>query len=268
MEEQIHLVKGSIEIDDRLLFGPRIFDKMAHSGRKAGTSNGTCRATIALSNYPFPRTETAKRRRGGPRQKIETDCPNEFGEKIKEYLIRSTPENLDEVGRCFAETAKAMPKRAPRERISQDPQIRDLIQQRVDLPRTPDGRQRFRITGEIRKLIRVEARKKRKAAVREAFAGHTNWAKVAQEMRIDRPLAAPIFKENGKSVTSDAEAMAAITRHVGAIYAEPEGPMQIPQWNTNHGRLALNLQEAVGIAASATQKKERLWMVPASRMRV
>ena len=48
--------------------------------------------------------------------------------------------------------------------------------------------------------------------------------------------------------------MAAITRHVGAIYAEPEGPMQIPQWNTNHGRLALNLQEAVGIAASATNK--------------
>ena len=48
--------------------------------------------------------------------------------------------------------------------------------------------------------------------------------------------------------------MPAITRHVTAIYAEPDRPMQIPQWNTNHGMEAISLKIAVGTAASAAKK--------------
>ena len=82
--------------------------------------------------------------------------------------------------------------------ISQDPRIIELILRRIALPRSHDGRQRFQITTEIRELIKTDTRNKRKAAVKEAFARHTDWGKVASELRIDRPHSAPVFSINGQ----------------------------------------------------------------------
>ena len=111
------------------------------------------------------------------------------------------------------------------------------------------GRHRFRITAEIRKLIRKDSNKKRCDAINDAFAKHTNWTKIAQEWRIDRPEATLIFTVDGKTTTSDKEAMAAITNHIQGIYAKPKNPTRIPKWNKEHGQTALSISEAVGMAA-------------------
>ena len=65
------------------------------------------------------------------------------------------------------------------------------------MPRSHDGRQRFQLTMEIRELIKADTKKQIKAAVKEAFARHTNWGKIASELRIDRPQSAPVFSING-----------------------------------------------------------------------
>jgi hypothetical protein len=149
----------------------------------------------------------------------------------------------------FSEIARTMPKATPRKKPAQDPRIKELINERKRLPRGPDGRQRFRITAEIRKLIRKESNKKRCDAINDAFSKHTNWSKTAHEWRIDRPEASPVFTVDGNTTTSDKEAMAAITKHIQGIYAKPNNPMRIPMWDKEHGQTALNISEAVCIAA-------------------
>ena len=100
--------------------------------------------------------------------------------------------------KMFAEIAKAMPKAASRKKPPQDPRIKELISERMRLARSPDGRQRFRITSEIRKLVRADSNRKKGNAIKDAFAKHTTWAKKAQERRIERPEAAPVFTVDGK----------------------------------------------------------------------
>jgi hypothetical protein len=90
-----------------------------------------------------------------------------------------------------------MKEKIPRRRIAQDPRIKELIKRRIALPRSHDGRARKELTQEIRKIIRTDTRNK-KEAVKEAFARHTNWAKTANELRINTPFAAPVFCIEGK----------------------------------------------------------------------
>ena len=100
---------------------------------------------------------------------------------------------------------------------------------RAKLRRTCDGRERFSITAEIRKLITKNTRnRKQKEAVKAAFAKHTNWANISNELRISRPMAPPIFRVEGISITSDQEAMTAMASYIEKVYAEPKGPVQIP----------------------------------------
>ncbi len=88
--------------------------------------------------------------------------------------------------------------------------MQDLNQQRVYLPISVNGVQRFKVTAEIRKLIARDTRERKRAAIKEAFARHTNWATIAQELRIDRPQAAPVCKVNGSRLTSDEDAIKVI----------------------------------------------------------
>ncbi len=113
------------------------------------------------------------------------------------------------------------------------------------MPRSHDGRERFQLTKEIRDLIKAEPRNKEKESVKEAFARHTNWAKVASELRINRPQAAPVFSIDGRSTTSDEEAITAIVQHIEKIYSSPSHPISIPPWNQEHGVKALGLHEAI-----------------------
>ena len=155
---------------------------------------------------------------------------------------------LSELDQWMAETAEKMPRSPPRKKIKEDPRIQELIKERAALARSFDGRERFRITTEIRKLITKSTRNKKREAIQLAFERRTNWAKVSEELKIKRPVSNPIFKVNGKSVTSDAEAMEAMTGHIGQIYAKPNEPISIPPWNTNHGVQVGDLIEAVGMA--------------------
>ena len=52
---------------------------------------------------------------------------------------------------------------------------------RAKLRRTCDGRERFTITAEIRKLITKNTRNRKREAVKAAFAKHTNWANISNE---------------------------------------------------------------------------------------
>ena len=98
----------------------------------------------------------------------------------------------------FSEIAKTMPKITTRKKQAQDPRIQELIRERNMLPGSPDGRPRFRITVEIRKLIRKDSQKRREAAINDAFSKHTNWTKIAHEWRINRTEATPVFTTEGK----------------------------------------------------------------------
>ena len=98
--------------------------------------------------------------------------------------------------------------------------------------------------------------RKHKGAIKEAFSRHTNWANIARELRIDRPLAAPVFKVNGRSITSGEEAITAIARHSETIYAESDRPMCIPPWDRDHGIRAIDIDVAVGMTATAAKKGE------------
>ncbi len=153
-----------------------------------------------------------------------------------------------------SDIANSITKKTPRKIICQDPRIKELILRRIALTRTHDGRQRFQLTTEIRELIKTDTRSKRRAAVKEAFARHTDWGKIASELRIDRPQSAPVFSINGKRTTSDEEAITAIAKHIETIYSKPSQPIRIPPWNQGHGIRALDIHEAVGLAATAAKK--------------
>ena len=83
--------------------------------------------------------------------------------------------------------------------------------------------------------------------MKAAFAKHTSWAKIANELRINRPMAPPIFRVDGRSITSDIEAM---TNYIEKVYAEPKEPIQIPPWDLNHDVKGGNIMEAVGLAVT------------------
>ena len=70
--------------------------------------------------------------------------------------------------------------------------------------------------------------------MKAAFAKHTNWANIANELRINRPMAPPIFRVDGRSITSDQEAIEAMTNYIEKVYAEPKEPIRIPPWDVNH----------------------------------
>ena len=158
------------------------------------------------------------------------------------------PSDMHTLDEWFAEIASTMKEKIPRRRIAQDTRIKELIRRRIALPRSRDGRARKELTQEIRKIIRTDTRNKKKEAIKEAFARHTNWAKTANELRINRPFAAPVFCIEGKTTTSDKEAIEAIAEHIERIYKEPDLPIVIPPWNQNHAIETGSLERAVGQA--------------------
>ncbi len=164
------------------------------------------------------------------------------------------PSDMHRLDEWFAEIASTMKEKIPRRRIAQDPRIKELIRRRIALPRSRDGRARKELTQEIRKIIRTDTRNKKKEAIKEAFARHTNWAKTANEIRINRPFAAPVFCIEGKTTTSDKEAIEAIAEHIERIYKEPDRPISIPRWNQNHGIETGSLEKAVEQAVMSAKK--------------
>ena len=103
-------------------------------------------------------------------------------------MEESRPTDLHRLDARFADIANSM--KDAQKRISQDPKVKELILKRIALPRSHDGRQRFQLTTEIRELIKADTQNKRRAAVKEAFARHTCWGKIASELRINRPQSA------------------------------------------------------------------------------
>ena len=59
----------------------------------------------------------------------------------------------------MADIAENMPRKPRRKKASEDPRIKELIEKRARLQRTGDGKERFSITAEIRKLITKNTRK-------------------------------------------------------------------------------------------------------------
>ena len=92
-----------------------------------------------------------------------------------------------------------------------------------------------------------DTRERKRAAIKEAFARHTNGAKIAQTLRIDRPQTAPVFKVNGSLKTSDEDAIWVISDHIATMYAPPNSSTAIPPWSMSHGVSAIKLEEAVGL---------------------
>ena len=70
----------------------------------------------------------------------------------------------------MADTAEHMPRKQKTYKANQDPRIQELIVKRAKLRRTCDGRERFSITAEIRKLITKNTRNRKREAVKAAFA--------------------------------------------------------------------------------------------------
>ncbi len=116
------------------------------------------------------------------------------------------------------------------------------------LPRSVSDVQRFEVRAEIRKLIAGETGGRKRAAIQEA------WAIIAQELRIDRPQAAPVFKVNASLINSDEDAIMVIADHIATSYAPPNFPTTVPPWNTNHGVSAIELEESVGLATGAMER--------------
>ena len=159
--------------------------------------------------------------------------------------------NLCELEALFAETAEGMRRKPRSGKPKDDPRIQELVKQRAELRRSHDGRERFRITTEIRKLITKSTRDKKREAIKCAFARHTNWARISEELRINRPTAPPVFRIDGKSITSEEEAIAAMAGYIEQVYAEPTRPINIPLWDLGHGVQAGELAESIGVAVAS-----------------
>jgi hypothetical protein len=221
---------------------------------KGGSSNWNMQSDHRAIRLTLPQVNDIRnKKRWTTPKKRELAKPSDFGALVEASVQQNPPTNIQELDHMFSETAKAMPKAAPRKKQEQDPRIQALINERKQLPRSPDGRQRFKITAEIRKLIRKDCKKRRDEAINAAFSKNTNWAKIAQEWRINRTEATPVFTIEGNTTTSDKEAIEAITKHIQGIYAKPKKPTRIPEWNKEHGRTAINLSEAIGIAARSAK---------------
>ena len=103
--------------------------------------------TIQLT---LPETSNGKtKKRWTPPRRREVNDPVDIGERAEHSLKEAWLGDLSILDTRFAEIDKGMPKKTPWKRISQDPRIKELIQKRMSLPRSPDGRQRFQITTEI-----------------------------------------------------------------------------------------------------------------------
>ena len=98
----------------------------------------------------------------------------------------------------MADIAENMPRKPREKKAGEDPRIKELTEKRARLQRTGDGKERFNITAEIRKVITKNTRTQKMEAVKEAFAKHTNWAKIANELRINRPTAPPSLQGGGE----------------------------------------------------------------------
>ena len=79
---------------------------------------------------------------------------------------------------------------------------------------------------------------------------NTRAGQKSNELRINRPMAPPIFRVEGISITSDQEAMTAMANYIEKVYAEPKGPIQIPPWDGNHGVQVGDIADAVGLAVT------------------
>jgi hypothetical protein len=123
-------------------------------------------------------------------------------------------------------------------------------------PENQRSHQEENSTAEVpgRKIIRTDTRNKKNEAIKEAFARNTNWAKTANELRINKTFAAPVFCVEGKTTTSDKEAIEAIAEHIERIYKEPDLPIVIPPWNQNHAIETGSLERAVGQAVMSAKK--------------
>jgi hypothetical protein len=92
-----------------------------------------------------------KQQRWTPPRKREVNNPREFGERAERMMNETKPCSMQTLDKCFADIASTMKEKTPRRRIADDPRIKELIIQRVALPRSHDGRERFQFTKEIRK---------------------------------------------------------------------------------------------------------------------
>ena len=63
-----------------------------------------------------------------------------------------------------------------------------------------------------------------------------------------------MFCIEGRTTTSEAEAIEAIAQHIENIYKEPTNPINIPPWNPNHGVAIDIIEKAVGLAVFSAKK--------------
>ena len=64
-----------------------------------------------------------------------------------------------------------------------------------------------------------------------------------------------MFCIEGRTTTSEEEAIEAIAQHIENIYKEPAHPINIPPWNRNHGVEIDSIEKAVGLAVLSAKKK-------------
>ena len=60
-----------------------------------------------------------------------------------------------------------------------------------------------------------------------------------------------MFRIDGKSITSEEEAIAAMAGYIEQVYAEPTRPINIPPWDLGHGVQAGELAESIGMAVAS-----------------
>ena len=93
---------------------PGIHDQVALIAKqRAGAPTGTCRVTTGRYNLGCLATTTGKEEMD-PLRKREIDNPSDFGRQAEESIKEATPGSLSELDRRFAEIAKAMPRKPPR----------------------------------------------------------------------------------------------------------------------------------------------------------
>ncbi len=73
-----------------------------------------------------------------------------------------------------------------------------------------------------------------------------------------------MFCIEGRTTTSEEEAIEAIAQHIENIYKEPTHPINIPPWNPNHGVGIDSIEKAVGLAVFPAKKGQSigyLWII-------
>ncbi len=67
-----------------------------------------------------------------------------------------------------------------------------------------------------------------------------------------------MFCIEGRTTTSDEEAIEAIAEHIENIYKEPEHPIDIPPWNPNHGIEIDSIEKAESLAVLSAKKRQSI----------